>query len=163
MKTKLVKNIMAPLVVACVLLPMVVAAIEPSRGTEGGRLQGTWDVQVRIIDCQTGGVIATFASMLTFHAGRTLMEATSGLPPATKTPGEGVWEVAGPNTYNYRFKFFTFDAQGVFTGWRIANVEVIVDQTGNNYEGSGTQEIYDANGNLVGSGCVSPVGTRFEL
>ena len=91
------------------------------------------------------------------------MESTSGLPPATKTPGEGVWQHIADSTYAIRFKFFTFNTQNVFTGWRIVNAEIALDQSGDSYEGSGTQEIYDANGNLIGTGCVSPLGTRFEL
>jgi hypothetical protein len=101
--------------------------------------------------------------MLTYHAGGTLMEATSGLPQALKTPGEGVWRHVTDNDYAVRFKFFMFNAQNVFTGWRIVNAEITPDQSGDSYEGSGTQETYDANGNLIGTGCVSPLGTRFEL
>lgn len=163
MKTKLVKSIMSSLLFACALATLVAAATEPVAGTQGGRIQGTWDVQVRIIDCQTGGVIATFASMLTYHQGGTLMESTSGLPPSQKTPGEGVWGHITNNTYAVRFKFFTFDALNVFTGWRIVNAQVTLDQTGNAYEGSGIQEVYDTNGNLIGTGCVSPLGTRFAF
>jgi len=129
---------------------------------EGGRLQGTWDVTVRIINCQTGAEITHFASMLTYHAGGTLMESTSGLSQALKTPGESVWRHLTDNTYAIRFKFFTFNAQNVFTRWRIVNAEITLDQSGDSYEGSGTQETYDANG-LIGTGCVSPLGTRFEL
>ena len=40
MKTKLVKRIMSPLVVACALLPLV-ATTTAGQGTQGGRLEGT--------------------------------------------------------------------------------------------------------------------------
>jgi hypothetical protein len=53
-------------VVACVLLPMVAAAIEPRRGTEGGRIQGAWETQITLTDC-SGHVIRSFQGMLTFH------------------------------------------------------------------------------------------------
>ena len=167
MKTKLVKNITSYSLFACALVSLIAATASGQgrqvEGTPGGRIQGTWDVTVRIINCQTGGEITHFASMLTYHPGGTLMESTSGLPQALKTPGEGVWRLVAGNTYAVRFKFFTFNTQNVFTGWRIVNAEIALDQSGDSYEGSGTQETYDANGNLIGTGCVSPLGTRFEL
>jgi len=107
-KTKLVKSTLAPLLGVCALVTLVAAERPPRGGTEGGRLQGTWDVTVGIINCQTGGEITHFASMLTYHAGGTLMESTSGLSQALKTPGEGVWRQLTDNTYAIRIKFFTF-------------------------------------------------------
>src|SRR5215468_7175832 len=54
MKTKLLKSIMAPLVVACAF----VAATVFGQGTQGGRLQGTWEMRVSRTDC-AGHVIRT--------------------------------------------------------------------------------------------------------
>jgi hypothetical protein len=68
------------------------------------------------------------------------MESTYGLPQALKTPGEGVWHRLTDNTYAIRFKFFTFNTQSVFTDWRIVNAELALGQSGDSYEGSGTQE-----------------------
>jgi hypothetical protein len=162
MKTKLVKSIMAPLVVACALVTMV-AATAAGQGTETGRLQGTWEMHVSIINCQTGGVIATFPSLVIFMAGGTMIESTSGIPQALKTPGEGVWRHSTGNTYAIRFKSFSFNAQNVFTGWTIIEHEVTLDSSGDASTSSGTAEFYDANGVLIGTGCSSAVGTRFEL
>ena len=39
--------------------------------------------------------------------------------------------------YAIRFKFFIFNTQNVFTGWRIVNAEIALDQSGDSYEGSG--------------------------
>jgi hypothetical protein len=162
MKTKLVKNIMAPLVVACALLPMVVTAIEPRGGTQGGRIQGTWETQITLNDC-AGHVIRSFQGMLTFHQGGTLMDGTT-TPSALRTPGEGVWRHTTDNNYAFRIKAFTFNAQNVFTGWSIISGELTVDQTGDAFTGSGgTVQVYDPNGVLVATFCADSVGTRFEL
>ena len=80
MKTKLVKSIMAPLVVACALLTMV-AATASGQGTAGGRLQGTWEMQITLNDC-AGHVIRSFPSLIEFVAGGTVMESNAGTPPA---------------------------------------------------------------------------------
>ena len=48
----------------------------------------------------------------------TLTEASGGTAPALQT-GKGVWSHTTDQTYAFRFKDFTFDAQNVFTGWVI--------------------------------------------
>jgi hypothetical protein len=162
MKTKLVKSIMAPLVVACALLTMV-AATASGQGTQGGQLQGTWENQVSIIDCKTGNVITTFRSLTVFMAGGTLTESTSGTAPALRTPGEGVWRHTTGNNYAFRFKHFRFNAQNVLTGWNIIQAEASLDATGNTYTSAATVEVYDPNGVLIATACATSDGTRFEL
>jgi hypothetical protein len=128
----------------------------------GGRLEGTWDVQVSINDCH-GHVIRTFPSRLMYIAGGTFVESTSGIAPALKTPGFGVWSHTTGNTYAVTFKFFIFDTTNTFTGWQIVRAQLSLNQTADAYTASGTVQIYDTSGNLIGSGCVTTVGTRVEL
>jgi hypothetical protein len=161
MKTKLVKNIMAPLVVACALALMVVPTAT-GQGTEGGRLQGTWEMQVTLTDC-AGHVIRSFSTLQEFIAGGTTVESSAGTPQALKTPGLGVWRHTSGNDYAFRFKFFTFNPQNVFTGWTIVAGELTVDATGNANAGSATVEVYDPNGVLIATACTEVAGTRFEL
>src|SRR5438128_8944392 len=99
MKTKLVKRILAPLVVVCALVPMV-ATTATRPGTVGGRLQGTWEMQITLTDC-AGHVIRSFPSLIEFAAGGTVVESNGGTPQALKTPGEGVWRT--PLTIAMRF------------------------------------------------------------
>src|SRR6266516_1140965 len=161
MKTKLVKRILAPLVVAFALLPMVAApAIRPSM--EGGKLQGTWEMQITLSDC-AGHVIRSFPSLIEFAAGGTVVESNGGTPQALKTPGEGVWRHTTDNSYAFRFKFFTFSPQNVFTGWTIISGETTVDETGDANAGTATIKVYDPNGNLIATACAEVSGTRFEL
>ncbi len=162
MKTKLVKNIMAPLVVACALATQVAAGIPPRGGTEGGRLQGTWEMQITLTDC-AGHVIRSFPSLIEFAAGGTVVESNAGTPQALKTPGEGVWRHTTDHNYAFSFKFFTFNAQNVFTGWTIIAGETTVDATGDANTGSATVKVYDPNGVLLVTLCAETVGTRFEL
>ena len=161
MRTKLVRNIMAPLVVAFALLPMVAApAVRPSM--EGGKLQGTWEMQITLTDC-AGHVIRSFPSLIEFVAGGTVVESNAGTPQALKTPGEGAWRHTTDSNYAFSFKFFTFNPQNVFTGWTIITGETTVDETGNANAGSATVKVYDPNGVLLVSLCAETAGTRFEL
>ena len=152
MKTKLVKSIMAPLVVACALVSMV-AATATGQGTQGGRLQGTWEMQVTLTDC-AGHVIRSFSTLQEFIAGGTTVESSAGTPQALKTPGLGVWRHTADSNYAFRFKFFTFNPQNVFTGWTIITGELAVDATGDANTGSATVEVYDPNGVLIATGII---------
>ena len=129
----------------------------------GGRLEGTWETQVSIIDCQGGNVLATFANMPVFVAGGTMIESTSGTAPALRTQGEGVWRHATGNNYAFSFKFFTFNSENVFTGWTVIAGETTVDATGETHAGSATVEVHAPNGVLVATACAAISGTRFEL
>ena len=161
MKTKSVKNIMASLVVACASLTMV-AATASGQGTQGGRLKGTWEMQITLTDC-AGHVIRSFPSLIEYAAGGTVVESNGGTPQALKTPGEGVWSHTTGNNFAFRFKFFTFNPQNIFTGWTIIAGETTVDSTGNANTGSATVKVYDPNGVLLATVCAETVGTRFEL
>src|SRR5215468_1535628 len=162
MRTRLVRSIMAPLLGACALVTLVAAERAPRDGTQGGRIQGTWETQITLNDC-AGHVIRSFQGMLTFHQGGTIMDGTT-TPSALRTPAEGVWGHVADNTYAFRMKSFTFNAQNMLTGWGIISGELTVDQTGDAFTGSDASvQIYDPNGVLLSTVCADSAGTRFEL
>jgi len=152
---------MAPLLGACALVTLV-AAERPPRDAVGGRLQGTWSMQITLNDC-AGHTIRSFPTLVAFVAGGTLTEASGGTAPALQTGGKGVWSHTTDSNYAFRFKDFTFNAQNVFTGWVIITGETTVDESGNANAGPATVEVYNASGVLVASLCADAVGTRFEL
>src|SRR5207253_8927106 len=117
MKTKLVKRILAPLVVACALVPMV-ATTATRPGTVGGRLQGTWEMQITLTYC-AGHVIRSFPSLIEYAAGGTVVESNGGTPQSLKRPGEGGWRHTTNNNYAFRFKFFTLNSLTDFMRWHI--------------------------------------------
>ena len=162
MKTKLVKNIMASLVVTVALVSMV-AATAAGQGTQSGRLEGTWSMQITLNDC-SGHTIRSFPTLVAFSSGGTLNEASGGTSPALATGGKGVWSHTIDSTYAFRFKDFNFNSSYVLTGWSIISGELTVDATGNVLTGPGaTVEVYNASGVLVASLCADAAGTRFEL
>jgi hypothetical protein len=161
MKTKLVKNTTASLVIACALLTMV-AGTAVGQGARGGRLEGTWSMEITLTDC-SGHVIRSFPTLVAFMAGGTLTEASGGTAPALQTGGKGVWSHTTDSTYAFRFKDFTFNSSYVLTGWVIITGETTVDRTGNANSGPATVDVYNASGVLVAHLCADAVGTRFEL
>ena len=162
MKTKLVKSIMALILGACALVTVVATEKAPEQGAAGGKLEGTWDMQITLNDC-SGHVIRSFPTLVEFVAGGTVTEASGGTAPALQTGGKGVWSHTTDHTYAFRFKDFTFNAQNVFTGWVIIMGETTVDHSGDANSGPATVEVYNPNGVLVASLCADAVATRFEL
>lgn len=170
MKSKAVKMIggigLMLFVMSALTFGLATAPDDPQSKSEsksgGGRLAGTWDVQVTIRNCQTGAAIRTFASIGTFMRGGTMLDTTSGTPQALRSPGHGVWSHVGGNTYRFKFKAFSFDASGNPTGWTIINHEATLNHGADAYESAGTAEVYALNGNLIFTGCSSTTATRFE-
>jgi len=153
---------MAPLVLACGLATLV-AATASGQGTPGGRLEGTWEMQIARNDCAGHPQGPPFPSVAIFMAGGTMIESQAGTPQALKTPGEGVWQHVAGNTYAFRFKFFTFNASNVFTGWVFIAGQTTVDSTGNANTGSATVKVYNTSGFLLATACADISGTRFGL
>src|SRR5215470_17554103 len=151
MKTNVVRNIMSALLFACALTTLVAAERAP-RDAVGGKLEGTWSMQITLNDC-AGHVIRSFPTLVAFSAGGTLNEASGGTSPALQTGGKGVWSHTVDSTYAFRFKDFTFNAQNILTGWSIITGETTVDETGNASAGPATVEIYNASGVLVATFC----------
>ena len=55
-----------------------------------------------------------------------------------------------------------FDAAGVFVGSGVVRAAITLDETGDNYTSTATNDILDVNGNVIGSGCATSVATRFS-
>ena len=160
MKTQSLKTMMAPLVVACGLVTMVVPTAT-GQGRAGGKLEGAWNVTAQI--CDNG---PTGTRLITFMFGGTLQEFTalvSPLVPVRRGPGHGVWEHSTDGHYSYTVKFFVLNADSTLAGWRIETRDVIVDVSGSTFTATGTSQLYDINGNPVGPpGCATEAATRFE-
>lgn len=156
-------GMMAATIVAIVTIALVTGVVTFGQSKfmkAGGRLEGSWDVRVSLRNCQTGDVIRSFDSVTQFMSGGTVIDSTSGVPQALKTPGEGIWEHTVDSNYRFKFKSFTFDASGNYTGYTIIQHEAILDDSADNYESAGTAEIYAPNGILVATGCSSTTATR---
>jgi hypothetical protein len=153
-------------IAALVVTGTIASVVIFSQGKDlqgGGRLDGAWNVRVSIINCQTGGVIRTFDSVTQFMKGGTLVDSTSGVAQALKTPGEGIWEHTSDSSYRFKFKSFTFDTANNYTGYTVIQHDATLDSTGDAYESSGTVEVYAPNGTLVATGCASTTATRMSF
>ena len=127
-------------------------------------IHGVWQTAVTPRNCQTGQPVApTFHGLFTFNQGGTLSEFGVVANPAQRSPGHGLWQhEQGWNDYSLKFTFLRYDASGAFIGTQKVTATLELGASGDEFTTNGAVEIFDASGNLVGTGCATAVGTRFE-
>lgn len=83
-------------------------------------IEGSWEVEVIVRedadDCTSSPPIGfpnPFPALFTFHKGGTLSETGSRSPPSVRSPGHGIWERTGRDTYASRNRIQFFDADGL--------------------------------------------------
>ena len=77
-------------------------------------LEGTWRVQVTIVDCATGAPGPQFSSLLSFAAGGTATDTTANQAlPGERTTGLGVWHREPPGTYIASTEAFILFGAGI--------------------------------------------------
>ncbi|MBA3568866.1 MAG: hypothetical protein H0W28_05875 [Pyrinomonadaceae bacterium] len=134
-------------------------------GIEGHEpsLVGVWVTQVTRRNCETGEPIAaTGRIQLTFAEGGTFLETIG--PSILRSPGNGIWKREhGWNEYSSALRFMRFDAAGVFVGSGVVRAAITLDETGDHYTSTATNDVLDVNGNVIGSGCATSVSTRFSM
>ena len=144
------------------LLTTGLGAQEGNSESQGGRLEGTWRVQVSVKDCQTGVVQRTFPALFAFAKGGTLTVTTGGQPPALFTPGIGVWRHTGGHTYSAVFEAFAFTPAGVWIATHRFTRTIELDRNADDFTDTIKLEILDTSGNLIAPGCGSSTARRFE-
>ena len=126
-------------------------------------LVGVWLTQVTRRNCDTGEPIAaTGRIQLTFAEGGTFLETIG--PSILRSPGNGIWKREhGWNEYSSALRFMRYDAAGVFVGSGVVRADLTLDETGDHYTSTATNDVLDVNGNVIGSGCATSVSTRFSM
>jgi hypothetical protein len=126
-------------------------------------IQGTWRVTGTVVDCKTGQDIFSFPRIETFNQGGTY--TGYGVPPGGD-PGQGteygVWQrEPGSENYLVRIVAYLYTPEGNFDG-RVEITDTRHLTSANSFESSVTVQFFDADGNLVFTGCARETGTRFE-
>jgi len=148
------------------LLIMLVGGLQTalsaqSENARQNRIVGVWDVQVAVHNCTTGAPMGSFRALHKYELGGTaqIVPATN---PAALSPHVGVWKANHKNTYRLVFKMFRFDPAGNNIGWIVVRNDVAINEDASGYAGSGQADIFDSNGNLIGTSCPVFTGVRLE-
>ena len=125
-------------------------------------IEGAWRTAVTLRNCQTGLPVGGVGrGLITFHEGGTLSEFNGS--PAIRSPGHGVWEdLRGRRNFSGVFVINRYDATGTFIGTQKVRAAWQLSASGNGFTSNAATEIFDANDNLLGTGCATSVGTRIE-
>jgi hypothetical protein len=141
---------------------------EPSSATSTASertIRGVWRTVVTPRNCQTGEAILTLSGLFTFNQGGTMSEygIGPGSSPALRSPGHGVWQREhGWQDYSFAFTFYRYNASGVFLGSQNVRATLELGGDGEAFASRSALETLDVNGAVIGTGCATAVGTRFE-
>jgi hypothetical protein len=128
-------------------------------------IQGVWRTVVTPQDCLTGQPFPSLQGLFTFNQGGTMSEygIGPGSSPALRSPGHGVWQrEPGWQDYSFAFTYYRYNASGVFLGSQKVSATLELGASGDDFASRSAIEILDVNGAVLGTGCATAVGTRFE-
>ena len=121
-------------------------------------IEGVWEGPVTLRDCATSAPVGSFQGSQVFHRGGTMSDTNSS-PSASRGPGFGTWVKSG-NNYIVKFRLYTYDAAGNFSGV-IRTTRTVTMGTGAGTATSvNTTQVFDATGALIRSGCGTDVSAR---
>ena len=167
MKRTTLRNMRCGIIMTVVILmisvvPVTTQSVTAQSEAPERSLVGVWVTQVTRRNCETGVPIGTSQIQFTFAKGGTLLETIG--PSVFRSPGNGIWKREhGWNEYSYALRFMRFDAAGSFVGSGVVRVALTLDETGDHYTSTATNDTLDVNGNVIGSGCATSVATRFKM
>ena len=134
----------------CAILGLGVAATLQTLQAQQHTMEGVWNVSVTVTNCQTGAIIRTVESLQAFHHDGTITETAN---TALRGMSVGVWAPAGAQTYTDTFWFFRYTPTGTFASLAKGTDTITLGSDGH-FTSIGTVHDYDANGNLLSTGCV---------
>jgi len=86
-----------------------------------------------------------------------------GSSPALRSPGHGEWQREhGWQDYSFAFTFYRYDASGVLVGSQKITAALELFPGGEEFTTRSAIEVLDVNDNVIGRGCATAVGKRFE-
>ena len=125
-------------------------------------LEGAWRLQLTVRDCNTGQALRTFPAVFTFAKGGTATVITAGQLPSLATTGLGAWRHAHGHNYSVVTDAFVFSPAGVWIQTHRLTRAIEVSNDGNAFTDKVALQIFDPNGNVIGTGCATSVASRLE-
>jgi hypothetical protein len=143
----------------CAMLAIGLGASLQSLQAQQHTLEGVWNVSVTVTDCNTGAIIRTVHSLQAYHHDGTVNETAN---TALRGPSEGVWSAAGGGKYNDSFYFYRYTSTGTFASLAHGTDTITLGDDAGHYTSVGQVQDFDANGNLISTGCVIHTAYRLE-
>jgi hypothetical protein len=135
-------------------------------------LEGTWQVDVTQVNCQTGAALGpAFPSYLSFAGNGTMAENTSnpGFAAGQRGPGLGVWHRSGRDSYKVdSIAFILFSTPGsgpvppFSAGTQTISQTITFDHSPDEWTSNAAIQFADNTGAVYRQGCAVASGKRFE-
>ncbi len=160
MKKIILSSIVSTMALAALILtPASLFAQQELSAQHRASLEGVWNAQVTSTDCN-GHILMAFRGLNAFHEGGTLTFIGNGNPELGNVV-LGTWQrTGGMRTFNATFQGFNFNPDGSFAGTLKVASQIHLSTDGNSYTSTDTFAVYDPDGNLIFSGCITEVATR---
>jgi hypothetical protein len=120
-------------------------------------LEGTWDVNVTVTDCQTGALIRTVRSLQMFSEDGSFTETANTFLRGSSL---GKWDHAHQNVYTATYWFFRYNPDGTFKSIADSLDKIELSGDGSHFTASGTITDYDGTGNPISLGCLTHAARR---
>ena len=126
---------------------------------------GTWDIEVtlrnRATGCATGASAKPLRAVDTFTSGGALIETGVHATPQPHSPGQGTWRHICGQNYAAVLRFFHFNPDGSVAETRKVTRHLELSKDGNEFTGTASIEVYDADDCLVTAHCATETARRF--
>ena len=143
----------------CAMLAIGLGSLQSLRA-QPHKLEGVWNVSVTVTDCISGAPIRTVHSLQAYHRDGTVNETANS---ASRGPSEGVWRAGDRGrTYKDSFYFYRYTSTGTFASLAHAVDTISLSSDGTQYTSVGNVYDFDADGNLLSTGCVIHTAYRLE-
>ncbi len=154
------KKLITKSILALVAVGALCAGTKKGSAQQPTSLQGIWNSQVTLTDCN-GNTLAAFRAMEMFIVDGSLISVDNS-PPTAHGTGFGRWRHLSGQNYGSPFQFYNFDSDGNFSGLQKIHRKIVLAANGNSYTSTVTFETLDPDGNVVFSGCGTETATRLQ-
>ena len=153
-------NMTKKMFLVCAMIAMAVAGSQSVLLAQGKHsLEGTWDLSVTVVNCQSGALIRNVRALQLFsHDGSFGETANTYLRGSSL----GKWDHANGNMFVTTYWFFRYNPDGTFKSIAEALNKEELSGDGSHFNGSGTITDYDSTGNIISVGCVTHAARRLS-
>jgi hypothetical protein len=135
----------------------VAAARTTASADEPSHLNGLWNVNVTVRNCETGETIRTVRALNLFVHDGSMSETSSN---SRRSNSLGVWRHFRDNIYTSMFEFFRYNPDGTFATTARVTRRIELSEDGTRFATTGTVEDFDAQNVRVSVGCSTEIAAR---
>jgi|SRR6516165_5938049 hypothetical protein len=166
MRSKISKAFLTLSAVVMMLSVFGQSVIAQDANSAASPLEGTWQVTVTLLNCQTGNPLGPppFASILTFARGGTLAEDTTNpsFAAGQRSPGQGVWETTSHDVFHARsVAFINFSTAALQQGQQFVDQTITYYDQSDQWSAVATIKFTNTAGTVYRQGCATATAMRF--